>query len=301
MDPCNSAQDVVRCNLCETPVPLLYCDICHINLCKTCVGDHILDESKLHIVVPVKHRQSIPCYSICSEHTSKLCELHCEQCDIPICVQCVFSKTHKAHDAVDISKFVERKKKALQADLEELGKTIHPKYQEIASTISVQKADLKRNTERLITALNKRGDDWHREIDDVISKLKTDIENTELNHLTFLKKEEDKINHTLSEITQSIVKLKELLDTNDACLLSKYKSRNAEFRRLPPKLIVYLPSLSFQRIDKKHLFQQFGSLSALSITTEARFYTLKAPETNIPYSEILRRYEDDEDDELLKL
>lgn len=40
-------------------------------------------------------------YSKCPEHTSKLCELHCEQSDIPICVQCVFSKTHEAHDAVD--------------------------------------------------------------------------------------------------------------------------------------------------------------------------------------------------------
>lgn len=103
-------------HLCETPVTPLYCDICQINLCKTCVGDHILEESILHIVVAVKHRQSLLVYSKCPEHTSKLCELHCEQCDIPICVQCVFSKTHKAHDAVDILHFSERKKKALQSD-----------------------------------------------------------------------------------------------------------------------------------------------------------------------------------------
>lgn len=107
MDPCNSVQDVVRVHLCDSPGPPLYSDICHIYLCKTCVRDHIFDESKLHIVVPVKHRQTVPMYSKCPEHTSKLCELHC---DIPICIQCVFSKTHKAHDAVDISKFVERKK-----------------------------------------------------------------------------------------------------------------------------------------------------------------------------------------------
>lgn len=91
------------------------------------MGYHVIDGSKLNIVVQVIHRQSLLMYSKCPEHSSKLCKLHCEQCDIPICVQCVFSKTHKAHDAEDILVFLERKKEALQADLEELGKTIYPK------------------------------------------------------------------------------------------------------------------------------------------------------------------------------
>lgn len=77
--------------------------------------DHILDDSKLHIVV--KHRQSLLVYSKWPEHTSKLWKLHCEQCDIPVCVQCVFSKKHKAHDAVDILHFSERKKKSLTSIL----------------------------------------------------------------------------------------------------------------------------------------------------------------------------------------
>lgn len=77
MDPCtcNSAHNVSRCHVCETPVPPLYCDTCHINLCKTCVGEHHLDESKFHIVVPAKHRKSIPRYPKCPEHIAKVCEL----------------------------------------------------------------------------------------------------------------------------------------------------------------------------------------------------------------------------------
>lgn len=279
MDPRNSAQDIIRCDQCETPVPPLYCDICHINLCKTCVGNHLLDESKLHIVVPIKHRQPIPSYPKCPEHAAKRCELHCEQCDIPVCVQCVASKKHKAHDVEDISKFLEGRNKALQADLEELGQSIYPVYQEVASSLQVQKANLKRNTEKLIEALNERGDDWHKEIDNIVRKYKSDIEKAESKYLAVLKTREDEINQRISEITQSTGELKKLLDSNDGCLLFTCKSRNAEFRRLPPKVIVSLPSFSSQRIDTKQFHQQFGSLSELSITTEERLYTNESPDS----------------------
>lgn len=70
-----------------TCVKHLFGDICHTNLCKPCVGYHVIDGSKLNIVVQVKHRQSLLMYFKCPEHSSKLCKLHCEQCDIPICVQ----------------------------------------------------------------------------------------------------------------------------------------------------------------------------------------------------------------------
>lgn len=128
MDPCtcNSAHNVSRCHVCETPVPPLYCDTCCINLCKTCVGEHHLDESKLHIVVPAKHRKSIPRYPKCPEHIAKVCELHCKLCNVSVCVQCVSSKKHMAHDVVDIRSFFEGMTKALQSDLKEFGDMIYP-------------------------------------------------------------------------------------------------------------------------------------------------------------------------------
>lgn len=91
MDPKRSAQDALRCYLCETPVPQYYCDICNINLFKTYAGEHLLDESNEHKVVPIRQRGYTPDYPNCLKHTKKQYELHCEQCDIPICTQCVSS------------------------------------------------------------------------------------------------------------------------------------------------------------------------------------------------------------------
>lgn len=57
MDPEYSLQDVIRCDLCETPMPLLHCDICNKHLCKDCEKKHISDGSPEHKVVPYSLRR----------------------------------------------------------------------------------------------------------------------------------------------------------------------------------------------------------------------------------------------------
>ncbi|XP_062576111.1 uncharacterized protein LOC134238000 [Saccostrea cucullata] len=49
MEPRTCVQDVMRCDLCETAVVQMHCDTCLVNLCKACVGEHMIsDESQKH-------------------------------------------------------------------------------------------------------------------------------------------------------------------------------------------------------------------------------------------------------------
>lgn len=84
MDPKNSAQDVVRCTMCHASVAPMYCEACHLQLCKDCVEKHLSDSSTVHNVVSLKQYLASLNYPICRKHPTKQCELHCGRCDIPI-------------------------------------------------------------------------------------------------------------------------------------------------------------------------------------------------------------------------
>nr|XP_022298044.1 tripartite motif-containing protein 45-like [Crassostrea virginica] len=265
MDPRHSAQDVLRCDLCETPVPPMYCDICHIKLCIPCVGVHLSDRSKEHRVVPFEERGST---TKCPTHPTKICELHCEQCSIPICALCVSSKEHKEHEVVDILESLTTKKEAIQRDLQELEKTIFPEYQTAASNIPALKTDARKHSQKLKKALQKQGEIIHKEIDTIIQKMQSEIDDMSTEHLTVIGKQEVAINHTITEIEQTILDLKKLLNTSDVCHVSKYKSKNEEFRRLPAQYHVTLPTFTPQKINVEQIYQQLGFLSKQFITTE---------------------------------
>nr|XP_022309167.1 tripartite motif-containing protein 3-like [Crassostrea virginica] len=266
MDPQYSAQDIVRCDLCETPVPPMCCDLCHINLCIACVGVHLSDRSKEHKVVPFEERGSTINYPKCQKHPPKICELHCKHCNIPICVSCVSSGDHEHHKKVDILTILTSKKELIKKDLQELKKLIRPKFQQAASEIPAQKAGVKQHSLKLTAALNKQGEALHKEINSLIQRKQSEIEEMDEQHLAAITTQEDVINKALHEIKQVILDLQNLLDSDDVCLVSEYTSRTEEFRSLPAQFQVTLPTFSPQEINREQLYQQLGSLSPLLIT-----------------------------------
>lgn len=59
-------------------------------------------------------------YPKCPKHFTKHCELHCEQCDIPICVIYISSKNHLTHDVIDIFNSLESWKNSDMLNINDL-------------------------------------------------------------------------------------------------------------------------------------------------------------------------------------
>lgn len=273
MDPDFCLQGVIRCHICESPTPPMHCDICCIGLCKACVAEHLLDESKGHCVVLFKKRGSTANYPTCLEHPTKNCELFCEQCDIPICVHCVASQVHKGHDFLQHFETNMSKVKVIQKDLRELKKIIYPKYQEIAADIQFQKTEIYKNAQSLATDIEKLEQDWHRKLVNLTKKLTSDIEAMLCKDLLVLDEQENEVSRSISEIFHRILDLKRMLYSGDSTLVDAYVSRNSKFRKLPLiKITKSLPCFSAKEVDTEELAHRFGTLSASSTVVEEYGY-----------------------------
>ncbi|XP_022296835.1 uncharacterized protein LOC111106453 [Crassostrea virginica] len=264
MNPSKSGQDVLRCHLCEIPVPPLCCHICHIYLCKVCAGEHILDESTKHLVVPIKQTLSALLYPKCLKHSSRNCELYCEQCTIPICVQCVSSEEHRGHGFKDLLECVQRKRKKSETDLQELESSILIEHKEFAYRIRNQKVNLDKTVKELKTSIDQHGEKLHRQVSEVVEEFKSQIDKKHEERFAVLTKAEEKNAFTISDIEKCILKVKELQTSRDLGLVFEYKSRNEEFRNIPPNHNITLPTFAASEIKKIKLFELFGSLAMTS-------------------------------------
>lgn len=71
MDPRQSAQDVVRCGLCNENLVPSYCEYCNAKLCKPCIVNHISGQYDQHRIVPFQERKSTLILPICKTHSKE--------------------------------------------------------------------------------------------------------------------------------------------------------------------------------------------------------------------------------------
>ncbi|XP_052677678.1 uncharacterized protein LOC128158759 [Crassostrea angulata] len=282
MDPHSSAQDVPRCDLCETAIVHSYCDFCHFNLCKPCVVDHISDGYDKHKIVPFKERRSTLIYPTCEIHPHKNCDFQCEDCrNIFVCSSCTASKQHKGHNFVEVTDVYKTKKEVIKKDTKDLKNHIAPKYEEIARNLENQLANLDGGYEKLTSAMSKQGEQWHREIDIVIKKMKTEISEIKVKHRDILQKHLNEIKQIQFLIKETLQTIRKIEKSTEVSSTIEYSSKIREFSKFPPKVQVSMPTFIPKPIDREKLYSLFGQITPLSTATEENVLSLNQPKTSV--------------------
>ncbi|XP_062607416.1 uncharacterized protein LOC134269213 [Saccostrea cucullata] len=278
MDPLDRAQVLLLCDLCQRAAVQSHCELCQINLCKACVGEHLSDSYKRHNIVLYKHRTSTSSYPKCSNHLEKYCELSCEKCDIHVCSSCISSGKHHGHKIKDILRTPRSKKEYLRKDLKEFEQRLYPTYKKIARDLNLEKNKVEKHYKKLLSAVDIQEEDWYRQIKFIVKQQKSDIHEMKRKHLASLNEEEREVENKILQIKLCRFYLINELDSDDALLTSDYIYRNSEFRVLPHKLNILYPNFYPHQINTEQFYQMFGFLSSLSITTEEHGYTMKTLE-----------------------
>ncbi|XP_078341681.1 uncharacterized protein LOC111110081 [Crassostrea virginica] len=280
MDPNYSAQDVTRCDLCKTAIAQNYCDFCHVNLCKPCIGEHISDDYKKHIIVPIFERKSTLIYPKCETHKNKNCKYQCQDCDIFVCSDCAMSKQHKGHEYLKLEELFAKSKECIGKDKEELSR-ISPTYEEIVIELENQIANLDGEYEKLTTEMSKQREELHREIDNAINQMDKEIGEIKVKHHNILKEHINEIKQVQSLMQNTLDSMNEIEESNEVSPAIHYSSKVEEFRKLPPKINVSMPMFIPKQVAREEFSSLIGKLTPLSTTLEERVFTAKKPNTSV--------------------
>nr|XP_034305820.1 uncharacterized protein LOC117682428 [Crassostrea gigas] len=274
--------DVPRCDLCEAVIVHSYCDFCHVNLCKLCIGEHITDGYDKHKIVPFQDRRSTVIYPKCETHSHKNCKFQCKDCNnIFVCSSCMASEQHKGHNFVDVTEVYKTKKEDIKKDTEKIEKHISPTYEEIARDLENQLANLDEGYEKLTTIMSRQGEQWHREIDNIINKMQIEISDIKVKHRDILQKHLNEIKQIQSLIKHTFLALRKIEKSTEVSQTIEYSSKIREFGKLPPKVMITLPTFIPKPIDHEKLYSLFGQITQLSTDKKENLLSLNQPNTSV--------------------
>nr|XP_011438896.2 E3 ubiquitin-protein ligase TRIM36 isoform X1 [Crassostrea gigas] len=256
----NTAQDVVRCDLC-TDVVQHYCKSCHVNLCGNCRNKHN-DKNTLtkHEIVPFTSQHLKQEYKVqkCEDHPKQEKDLYCQDCNVPICSRCL-TGNHKRHGAVDLEEICKITRNSVTEDLKELYH-FEREYSKIVKDMERMVISYKDHCDKENGSLKKLGQVWHKIIDNAIEKIENQLADMIKQDLQILQDNVEKIQSSYQRVKQCIERNEYILKEENSFQVLDYKSDVEELRLVPSRKEVSPPTLIFPDTRKETIIQQIVSL-----------------------------------------
>ncbi|XP_062581601.1 uncharacterized protein LOC134243359 [Saccostrea cucullata] len=260
------AQDVLRCELCLNvefkSEADAFCNTCNVNLCETCVGHHIISMPSLkHNVMTLSSRKCDFKIPVCSHHSRQNCELYCQNCVSPVCVECIASGSHKFHDIEEINEVYKSKRLNAEKDKFELQNCILPKFDSIIAEIECLNQGLREQHTNRKVAITQCGKTAHEVLDKVIEKYLTEADTLELEDIKSVAILRHVFHHLKLKIESELNGLQNIMLARDFSKLQCYSSKVEELRIVPSRFQLKVPAFQMCMLSEDKLLKEIGSLS----------------------------------------
>uniref|UniRef100_K1PAA7 Tripartite motif-containing protein 2 n=1 Tax=Magallana gigas TaxID=29159 RepID=K1PAA7_MAGGI len=169
-------------------------------------------------------------------------------------------------------------KTGIEKDAEEIEKVIAPTYEEMRNELIKQIESLNGDYEKITIVISEQGVKWHTEVERVINKMKNEITEIKEKHRDILEKHLNEIKQIEFLIKENVSTLKDLEESKDVTVIVNYRTKIKEFRKMPFKVHVTLPTFCPKPINRDQVCEMFGTLKPLVSTINEDGYTNELPE-----------------------
>lgn len=260
----NTAQDAVRCSLC-TEVVVFLCGSCHVNLCGQCLPTHLDRNKSLKHEILSYTSESVqlkPQAPECQDHPGESRKLYCQDCNVPICSQClIMTGNHNRHGAVKLADFWEKTRNIIIEDLIEL----HHFEKEYSMIVKDRENKIKKynehsNQEKIL--LKKRGQELYQILTKAIETIEHELTDMVKEDLQILQNDKDKVQHSYQVIKDCIERNEHILNEENSFKMLEYKSIVEELRLVPSMKDISPPKLILPDVKKEEIIKQVVSLQS---------------------------------------
>ncbi|XP_022293626.2 uncharacterized protein LOC111104130 [Crassostrea virginica] len=174
----------------------------------------------------------------------------------PVCMKCILSKATLQDSHLELlSEICESlsvsKKDKIRKDLLDLEENIGPLYDSSLGDVEALLSKVVSQHKDRKNVILDLGDELHKVVDLVINKYLSEAGKIEKEDLDFLQSLKTTFKMSASEIKAAIKEYREFLATDNNKKLSKYQSKNEQFRKMPTRY-----ELKVTKFQPKHLTEE---------------------------------------------
>lgn len=216
-----------QCDLCDEP-SFCRCSECQIKLCRSCSQEHHSQESTHNIAPYLTDKGEIKSTSVsCRIHFDKMCELFCQDCEAPVCQECITTGHHNYHELKNTQDLLHEKKKTIERDTKEMENVVETELINIRKRLGVLVSTSSSKYEDLEEIVVQHGKKWHDAVEKVIETYVSEIQQMKTGEKDTLRQLTMEIVNLIYNTERSVKLNKEMLKVFEAEKILKYKTKAA--------------------------------------------------------------------------